>query len=248
MATFEIDHPVIVTLREELAKRVETYKANFALRDSGGKVTTYSKAVTLPLSADESDIVEGISQFIVEHEATDIEDERKAIFFSHIARQLQQASDFFKDLAEDWANYIPTSQGSDERLTDAQLKDLSKECYSFFQNIIDWTGDPEATGQSYTARANDKGFLLDIPRIKASSKDSNATASTFHLHVNDVKMNKEAQAPYMNHAFREAFGTKFKASELIDMLKEQGITFTTKGPKSFALPSGETFQVEFVAQ
>jgi hypothetical protein len=247
MATFEIDHPVIVTLREELAKRVETYKANFALRDSGGKVTTYSKAITLPLDDEEQDIIDGLSKFIVEHESTDIENERKAIFFSHIARQLQQASEFFKDLAEDWANYIPTAQGGDERLTDAQLKSLSKECYSFFQNIIDWTGDPEASGQSYTARANDKGFLLDIPRIKVSTK-SQSNSTTFHLVVDDVEMNPAMQVPYMNHALREAFGTKFKASELIDMLKEQGITFTTKGTKSFALPSGETFQVEFVAK
>jgi hypothetical protein len=242
MALMEIDSPVIVALRGILSDSVSTYKLAFAEREAskqGGVSQSLSKILSLPMTEEESDELDGTREFCASLENSTDDDSRKAIVYANISKSLSEASEYFKGLADLWAKQLPSDTQESKAMTDEQLKELAATCNKLFQDIIDYTESPDATGQPYKPGARG-GNILDIPRFKIKAP----TESTQHyLYVNGHLMNQELKQNYMSIAVDEAFS--LKVSEFVELLKAQGHSIrVTPEPFPF-VHDGKAFMVKF---
>lgn len=243
MALMEIDSPVIVALRGILSDSVSTYKLAFAEREAakqGGISQSLSKILSLPMTEEESDELDGTREFCASLENSTDDDSRKAIVYANISKSLAEAAEYFKGLADLWAKQLPSDNIPQMSMSDEALKELAATCNKLFQDIIDYTDSPDATGQPFKPGARG-GNILDIPRFKIKAQ---STESTQHfLYVNGHLMNASLKQNYMSIAVDEAFS--LKVSDFVDALKSQGHSIrVTPEPFPF-VHDGKAFMIKF---
>jgi hypothetical protein len=211
MPTFETDSPVIIGMRDALAKMVNEYRAAFSLREAAqnnGQKPTLTKALSFPLSDAETLAMDEVTDGIMGYEYPD-DEARCAVVFAHLSQRLTQLAEHFAYQSSLFTSSLTTNVES-STLSNDELAKLGKDCSSLFQSIIDFTDSPEAAGQPFTVKAGNKGCLLNIPRFHNKVKEP---AEHLHLYVDGFPYVEDINEPYVNNAINMAFS--IKASEFL---------------------------------
>lgn len=207
MPMFETDSPVIIGIRDQLATKVNLYREGFAAREVAKPGTvSLQRALSIPLEAGETVTMDELLDPLFGYEFPD-DPKRVAVVFAHLSERLSQLSEHFKEQASLFMSDLSDTTLS--ALSDEELRKLKNDCNTLFQNIIDLCGSPEAAGQPFTIKANNKGNTLKLPgfRIKTDASDK------LSLYMGDSPdklfiFNEERAEPYINRAVSEAFSMK----------------------------------------